>query len=231
MQIELRNISRSFHTPWRDVCALRSASLLLPSGQTVGILGASGSGKSTLGQIAAGLLKPDSGSVLIDGQQVSFPYKNPLRRKIQILFQHPEVSFNPRLTLYQSLKEPYRFIGKPIDRQGMCEMLGQYGLYAEHLDRYPRELSGGELQRAALARILVLEPECIILDEPTSMLDSISQAQIMKMLRRLQTRQGLSYLFITHQQELAELFSDRIYSMENGSLTPLEKEEPVHGRR
>ena len=137
---------------------------------------------------------------------------------MQILFQHPEVSFNPRLTLVQNLREPYILRHLPFDRELLCEMLRDFGLYEEHLNRYPRELSGGELQRAALARILVLEPRFIVLDEPTSMLDSISQAQIIGMLRRLQEERSITYFFISHNAALADFFCDEVYCMEDGKL-------------
>lgn len=223
MQLELQNIDKTFRTPERTVHALQNVSLVLPEGKTVGILGASGSGKSTLGQILAGLERQDSGKILVNGQSVSYPYRGELRRKIQILFQHPEVSFNPRLTLLQSLREPYALRKLPFSRQTLCGQLEPLGLYDEHLDRYPRELSGGELQRAALQRILVLEPEVIVLDEPTSMLDSISRAQIVRMLEALQKEKGFTYLFITHHAPLAELVCDELYTMQEGILRKKER--------
>lgn len=216
MQIEIQGIHKTFHTEERTVCAVRDASLVFPEGKTVGVLGASGSGKSTLGQIVAGLQCPDAGTIRVDGQVAAYPYRGRLRQKIQILFQHPEVSFNPRLTLLQSLREPYLLRRLPFDRSELRSRLERFGLYEEHLDRYPHELSGGELQRAALTRILVLEPDFIVLDEPTSMLDSISQAQIIRMLRELQRQQRLTYLFITHNAALAERCCDEVYHMTDG---------------
>lgn len=221
MRIEIQGISKTFCTDGRTVQAVKDAEMTFPAGKTVGILGASGSGKSTLGQIVAGLQRPDTGEILVDGKSVSYPYREPIRRKIQILFQHPEVSFNPRLTLLQSLREPYLLRKLPFDRRELCGRLERFGLYEEHLERYPHELSGGELQRAALMRILVLEPDCIVLDEPTSMLDSISQAQIVRMLRELQEQKGVTYLFITHHAALAELFCDEIYQIFDGKPVPM----------
>lgn len=218
MYLEVQEVSRHFYVNGRKITAAERVSVKIPEGECVGLLGKSGSGKTTLGQIIAGLQKADEGRILADGREVHFPYRGPLRKKIQILFQQPEASFNPRRTLWESLREPYLLYKLPVTRSSISESLALFGLYPEHLDRYPRELSGGELQRAALARILVLEPELIILDEPTSMLDSISQAQMMHMLEKIRDKRQISYLFITHDEELARCFFGRLYRMENGKL-------------
>lgn len=198
--------------------AVDHASLTLKRGRTFGLLGQSGSGKSTLGQMMVGLLRPDSGELFFHGERLSYPIRGQARRKIQILFQHPEVSFNPQLTLRQSLIEPFKLTGKPFDDGAILSVIEPFGLHAEHLARYPGELSGGELQRAALARVTVLEPEMILLDEPTSMLDVITQAQMIDFLRRYQQHHQTAYLFITHSTALAEQFCDEIVKMEDGHL-------------
>ena len=169
-----------------------------------------------------GLLKPDSGELFFHGKLLSYPIRGQARRRIQILFQHPEVSFNPQLTLRQSLVEPFKLMGKPFDDGAILSVIEPFGLHAEHLARYPGELSGGELQRAALARVTVLEPEMILLDEPTSMLDVITQAQMIDFLRRYQQQHQTAYLFITHSTALAEQFCDEIVNMEDGRLGTLE---------
>ena len=202
--------------------AVDHASLTLQRGRTLGLLGQSGSGKSTLGQMMVGLLRPDSGELFFHGERLSYPIRGQARRKIQILFQHPEVSFNPQLTLRQSLVEPFKLTGKPFDDGAILSVIEPFGLHAEHLARYPGELSGGELQRAALARVTVLEPEMILLDEPTSMLDVITQAQMIDFLRRYQQQHQTAYLFITHSTALAEQFCDEIVNMEDGRLGTLE---------
>ena len=211
-----RNVDKTWFT------AVDSASLTLQRGKTLGLLGQSGSGKSTLGQMMVGLLKPDSGELFFHGERLSYPIRGQARRKIQILFQHPEVSFNPQLTLRQSLVEPFKLTGKPFDDGAILSVIEPFGLHAEHLARYPGELSGGELQRAALARVTVLEPEMILLDEPTSMLDVITQAQMINFLRRYQQQHQTAYLFITHSTALAEQFCDEIVNMEDGRLGTLE---------
>ena len=211
-----RNVDKTWFT------AVDSASLTLQRGKTLGLLGQSGSGKSTLGQMMVGLLKPDSGELFFHGERLGYPIRGQARRKIQILFQHPEVSFNPQLTLRQSLVEPFKLTGRPFDDGAILSVIEPFGLHAEHLSRYPGELSGGELQRAALARVTVLEPEMILLDEPTSMLDVITQAQMINFLRRYQQQHQTAYLFITHSTALAGQFCDEIVNMEDGRLGTLE---------
>ena len=226
--IEARGISQIFrHSKKQEIHAVREADIILYEGETVGVLGESGSGKSTLGQVLVGLRAPTKGTVLYNGNPVSFPYKGEIRREIQILFQHPEVSFNPRLTLASSLREPYDLYHIPFSREILLRNLNRFGLYAEHLDRLPGTLSGGELQRAALARILTVSPRLIVLDEPTSMLDVISQAQIIEILRQIQKEQRTSYLFITHNLALCKAFSNRIYIMKDGILSSVENPEKL----
>lgn len=214
--VSLTKHFRSADKTW--FTAVDGASISLQKGKTLGLLGQSGSGKSTLGQMMVGLLKPDSGELFFYGKLLSYPIRGQARRRIQILFQHPEVSFNPQLTLRQSLVEPFKLMGKPFDDGAILSVIEPFGLHAEHLSRYPGELSGGELQRAALARVTVLEPEMILLDEPTSMLDVITQAQMIDFLRRYQQQHQTAYLFITHSTALAEQFCDEIVKMEDGHL-------------
>lgn len=214
--VSLTKHFRSADKTW--FTAVDGASISLQKGKTLGLLGQSGSGKSTLGQMMVGLLKPDSGELFFHGKLLSYPIRRQARRRIQILFQHPEVSFNPQLTLRQSLVEPFKLMGKPFDDGAILSVIEPFGLHAEHLARYPGELSGGELQRAALARVTVLEPEMILLDEPTSMLDVITQAQMIDFLRRYQQQHQTAYLFITHSTALAEQFCDEIVKMEGGHL-------------
>lgn len=214
--VSLTKHFRSADKTW--FTAVDGASISLQKGKTLGLLGQSGSGKSTLGQMMVGLLKPDSGELFFHSKLLSYPIRGQARRRIQILFQHPEVSFNPQLTLRQSLVEPFKLMGKPFDDGAILSVIEPFGLHAEHLARYPSELSGGELQRAALARVTVLEPEMILLDEPTSMLDVITQAQMINFLRRYQQQHQTAYLFITHSTALAEQFCDEIVKMEDGHL-------------
>lgn len=145
-----------------------------------------------------------------------FPLKGDLRREIQILFQHPETSFDPRMTLEKSLLEPFCTTVCPWMKRALLQSLSSYGLTLAHLQRLPRQLSGGELQRLAILRVLALKPSFLVLDEPTSMLDAISQAQILDILKGLNQQLGLSYLFITHDPDVATRFCSRIFQLEDG---------------
>ncbi|MDY3766204.1 MAG: dipeptide/oligopeptide/nickel ABC transporter ATP-binding protein [Lachnospiraceae bacterium] len=221
MLIRAEQITKKYRSRTGDqkaFYALKEVSIAIEKGETVGLLGESGSGKSTLGQILSGLLKPSSGELFYHDQKISFPMKGETRKKIQILFQHPEVSFNPMLPLKKSMIEPYRVCKKPYSQEILLEAIRKFGLHEEHLERKPQELSGGELQRAALARVLVMEPELIVLDEPTSMLDVISQAQIVRFLKEYQKEHQTGYLFITHNRKLAEQTCDRICEIHEGKI-------------
>ena len=221
LRIQIDHLTKKYKSRTADKKAFEAVSdacMEIDPKETLGLLGESGSGKSTLGQMLVGLVKPSAGRILWDGEPVHFPLKGENRRKIQILFQHPEISFNPVLPLISSMREPYRLCGKDAGEATILKDLERFGLHREHLYRTPRELSGGELQRAALSRILVLEPELIVLDEPTSMLDVISQAQIIHFLMQYQKEHGTSYLFITHNPKLADMVCSRIYEMHEGRL-------------
>ena len=216
MRMRLEKLSKTYkrRTGSGSFYAVREADVTLEPGQTVGLFGDSGSGKSTLGMMAAGLLKPTSGNIYYEEAP-----RGTLRRNIQILFQHPEVSFNPALPLIRSMVEPYRLYGLPYSKEILIADVERYGLHEEHLYRCPGELSGGELQRAALARLLVLQPKVLVLDEPTSMLDVITQAQMVAMLRDYQKETGASYLFITHNRSLCDRVCDKVYDVEQGNIT------------
>lgn len=216
MVAEMRNISKRYgkNLPY----VVSDISFTIGQGQTLGIYGDSGSGKSTIGQMLAGILKPTAGEIFYQGSCLSAPYKKDSRRRIQLLFQHPEVSFNPKIPLLYSMREPYRFFNIPYSESLLCEYLLPYGIYREHLGRRPAQLSGGELQRLALARVMLLEPRLIVLDEPTSMLDVISQAQVIHILKKLQREKGISYLFISHDRALCELFCDTLLHLRDARL-------------
>lgn len=225
MLIQTENISFAYHNKGTSNHVLENINLFIREGETVGLLGKSGSGKSTLGQILCGLRKPSLGKVVYRGKEIIYPMKGQTRREIQVLFQHPENSFNPRLTIYQSMKEVYKLFELPFSDTILLEMLEGFGIYEEHLQRFPSQLSGGELQRIAMARVLLANPKFVILDEPTSMLDSISQAQIIRMLLEIQKKTGISYLFITHNELLCRIASDRIFVMEKKCIKERKVEE------
>ncbi len=220
--LDVISLKKTYHTSMRRVEVLTDVSFTVGTGETIGILGPSGSGKSTIGQLVAGLIRADSGTIRYRDEELHYPLHGHLRKEIQILFQHPEVSFNPKYRLEQGFQEVCRHYGLKMSRQELQDYLSDFGLYREHLDRYPSQLSGGELQRAMIARIMLLDPKLIVLDEPTSMLDTISQAQVLRMLEALQRQRQVSYLYITHNRCLAEHLCRRIYYLDGGQL----QEEP-----
>ena len=215
MPIKIDNVSFRY-TGQEDWC-LQDISLELEAGKTVGILGTSGSGKSTCAKLAAGLVPPAKGRVTFRGKPfAALPKRDKNRTKVQMIFQHAEVSFNPRISLASSMAEGYRLSGKRYDFQTLCAMTEGFGIYPDQLKRYPQQLSGGELQRLAIARALLYDPEVLVLDEATTMLDVITQAQIMQMLQRLQSERSLAYLLITHDRPLAQLMCNEVFEIENG---------------
>ncbi len=204
----------------REHPVVRDISFTISAGETVGLFGESGCGKTTIGMMAAGFLRPTGGQLYFDGRPLDTSADKAMRRQIQMLFQHPEVSFNPRLPLINSMKEPFRFFKRPFDADALLTALQEYGIYAEHLKRYPSQLSGGELQRLALARAMLMQPRLLILDEPTSMLDVISQAQVIALLKAARARRKMGLLFISHDLALCELFCDKIIRIDNNAATP-----------
>lgn len=217
MLVEVENLRKRYGRAASYV--IDGVSFSIGQGETIGIMGESGSGKSTIGQILAGLYPATEGSIRFRGTQLKLPYKKEVRSKIQILFQHPEVSFNPRMKLKESLREPYLLKKRLYEESEFLKYMERFGIYREHVGRYPAELSGGELQRMALARAMLMESECLILDEPTSMLDMVSQAQMIRLLEQLQTETGVAYLFISHDRELCRKFCSRIHQLEQGRFT------------
>lgn len=225
--LELRHLSKVFpsgrlgrggYRAVDDVC------LTIGPGETYGLVGESGCGKSTLGRMLTRLLPATSGQVLWDGRdllRLSRKELRPYRRRIQMLFQHPDTSLNPRMTVLESLREPFLLHDLP-GREQMDERIrahiSAYGIQPELLERWASQVSGGQIQRIVLARIMLLEPEFIVLDEPTSMLDVSVQAQIMELLRQIQARTGVSYLLISHDLDLIERSSHRIGVMRRGKL-------------
>jgi peptide/nickel transport system ATP-binding protein len=202
---------------------LNGCSLTINPGETIGLTGPSGCGKSTLGRIIAGLEKPDAGSIRYKNEDLSkagWNYKQIIRRKIQILFQDPGGTFNPVRSLGSSLEQVVRMPRVLLPEGGIPSVLDEVGLHCEILSRFPHEISGGQVQRLALARILLVMPELIILDEPTSALDLSVQAQILHLLKIIKKRENISYLLISHDHEVLRFMCDRIIKMESGKVIP-----------
>lgn len=224
MLVEAIGLSKHFGARGAGVAAVDNVSLAVAEGETLALIGESGCGKSTLGRLLLRLIAGDSGRVKFDGADItdlSQRELRPLRQRMQILFQHPDSSFHPRKTLIASLIEPQRLhllAPREAAREKAVHLAVELGLHEDILDRYPHQVSGGQLQRIALARVLTLDPKFIVLDEPTSMLDVSVQAQVVSLLRVAQRRYGLTYLFITHDLDLAAAVSDRIAVMYRGRV-------------
>jgi ABC-type dipeptide/oligopeptide/nickel transport system ATPase subunit len=217
MPLKLDNIGYRYNFTKNFI--LNDISLVLGKSRTIAIFGESGSGKSTLGKIVAGIIPQTKGDISFNGAKIKFPFKGEIRKKIQIIFQHPEISFNPKLRLLDSLKEPYKILKIPFSLDNLSQYLRRYGIRKDLLERRPYALSGGELQRLALARVMLMKPSLVVLDEPTSMLDVISQAQIISLLKKCQEEMAITYLFISHDMPLCEAFCDEIRFLKGGELS------------
>ena len=207
-----------------DILAVDDVSFGIPRGQTAAIVGESGSGKSTTANLLLGLEIPTSGRILVGGQDLATMSRREtfaLRRRIQPVFQNPYASLDPRYTVERSVAEPLKVHGvaTPGERRERVRMLlDQVALDADLATRLPHELSGGQRQRVAIARALALEPDIVVLDEAVSALDVIVQAQILDLLAELQSRLGLTYLFISHDLAVVRLVSDQVHVMRAGRI-------------
>ena len=207
------------------VKAVDGVSLELRAGRTLAVVGESGSGKTTLGKGVLQLIAPTAGAVVFQGKTISGKSRaelRPLRGAMQIIFQDPYASLNPRLRVSEILLEGMRslaVLANDRERLGkLKELLGEVGLPAESLDRYPHEFSGGQRQRIAIARALAVNPKLIVCDEPTSALDVSVQAQILNLLRSLQERFGIAYLFITHNIAVVDYLAHEVAVMYKGRI-------------
>ncbi|MDD4448791.1 MAG: dipeptide/oligopeptide/nickel ABC transporter ATP-binding protein, partial [Methanothrix sp.] len=200
----------------------------IDEGKTLGLFGISGSGKTTIGKCMMLLERPTSGNIIFQGNNLFKMNKKEvfrIRPRLQMIFQHPETSLNPKMKVFESIAEPlviYKRLSKSEIRSEVMRLIRQVGLRPEHLDRYPHQLSGGEIQRAVLARIISLEPRFVVADEPTSMLDASVQAQILRLMMRCQKDSDLAYLFISHDLDVLRAVCDRIAYIEAGSIRSIE---------
>lgn len=212
----------NFFLPRKEVKAVDGVSLEIYPGETVGLVGESGSGKSTLGRLLLRLEEPDAGQILFEGKsltQLSENEMRKLRRRVQIVFQDPFSSLNPRLTIGQILREPLKVFGETAHLESRVrETLEQVGLREEVLGRYPHEFSGGQRQRIGIARAVILKPDFIVCDEPVSALDVSIQAQILNLLKDLQSVLKFSYLFISHDLRVIRHMSHRVIVMYKGKI-------------
>lgn len=226
--LEARHLGRRFMKEGHTVSAVEDVSFSLFRGECLGVAGASGSGKSTLARMACGLLPPSEGELLLEGSPVSFKERKKLYQKMQMVFQLPRESFDSRMTLGQSVMENlHSRQGKKGNREEMERLFMDCGLPMEMADKYPHEVSGGECQRAAIARALASRPECLVCDEAVSALDMEVQKGILDLLMKLKTEKGLTLLFISHDLAVISYLSDRVIIMEQGKIVEQGKTESV----
>ena len=218
------------------VHAVDGVSLVVNKGETLGIVGESGCGKTTLGRLILNLIPITSGSINYDGTELRKMKNKDIRRKMQIVFQDPGGSMNPRMTVRSIISEPLVVNGYSDGAEmtkKVGDLLESVGLKRNHMTRFPHEFSGGQKQRVALARALALEPEFILLDEPTSALDVSVQAQVLNLLDEIQKERGLTFVFITHSLNVVHHISDRVAVMYLGKVVELAEtdslfEQPAH---
>lgn len=229
--LKVENLSKTFRMQGReDVRAVSSVSFAIPPGACVGLIGESGSGKTTLVNLITGLTPATEGSILLDGTDITKLRGKALReawKKMQVVFQTPMESFDPRRTLGDGITESLRNAGVPKAKamERAAEMLERCGLTPDFLRRYPHEVSGGQCQRAAIARALMIEPKLLICDEATSALDVTIQAEIITLLQKLRRELDMTILFVCHDIALVQQFCDRVLVMYRGEI--VEQGEPT----
>ena len=219
--VEMRDVRKLFAIKGGKhaaVHAVDGVSLDIHRGETLGLVGESGSGKTTLAKMLLGLLPATSGTITVDGVEVTPKNRRTYRGKMGSVFQDPASSLNPRWTIREILKRPLKVNGIDGGEDLIVETCKKVGRGSELLDRLPRELSGGQQQRVSVARAIMLKPSLLVLDEPTSALDVSVQAQTLNVLLDLQESDGLAYLFITHNLSVVRYMSDRICVMYGGKV-------------
>lgn len=215
------------------IVALDRVSLEVCEGQTIGLVGESGCGKSTLGRCILHLLALDKGVIRVRGQEVqgmSEKEFRPLRRQLQMVFQNVKMSFNPAMMIGQSLVDAmrlYRDLTREDKMARALDLLDCVQLSARFASQFPSEVSGGELQRAALARALAVEPRFIFLDEPTSDLDMSIRGQIVNLLLDIQERNAMAYIFVSHDLRLIQYVADELHVMYMGQIVEVGKRDEV----
>lgn len=223
--LEIKNLKKYFNTPRGQLHAVDGVSFTVEKGQTLGVVGESGCGKSTLGRTLLHLLEPTSGTILFEGNDVTVVKKkelHALRQDMQMIFQDPFSSINPRMTVAQIIGEPLKIYGIHKDEASyhkhVLELMDTVGLAESMENKYPHEMDGGRRQRIGIARALALKPKFVVCDEPVSALDVSIQAQILNLMKDLQKQRELTYMFITHDLSVVKHISDHICVMYLGML-------------
>ena len=237
--VEVKHLKKYFPTPKGALHAVDDVSFKIEEGTTLGVVGESGCGKSTLGRTIIHLQDSTDGQILFDGEDITHVDRkqlSELRHKMQIIFQDPYSSLNPRMTVYDLISAPlevYKVGTKEERREMVEEILQEVGLDKQYLNRFPHEFSGGQRQRIGIARALILNPEFVVCDEAVSALDVSVRAQVLNLMRNMQQKKNLTYLFISHDLSVVRHISDRIAVMYLGHMMELADAEdlmnhPVH---
>ncbi|MBE6970503.1 MAG: ABC transporter ATP-binding protein [Ruminococcaceae bacterium] len=223
--LEVKDLTKYFKTPRGMLHAVDHVNFSIERGKTLGVVGESGCGKSTTGRCVLRLLDPTSGSVIFDGEDITqlSPKKMSQKRKdMQIIFQDPFASLDPRNSVFEIIGEPlieHKLVKNKAElNKRVLELMDTVGLAQRYVNTYPHELDGGRRQRIGIARALAMEPKFIVCDEPVSALDVSIQAQILLLLKELQRDRGLTYMFITHDLSVVNHFSDDIAVMYLGQI-------------
>lgn len=233
--ITVKNVSKNFISRGKsDTLAVKDVSFTLNRGETLGIVGESGSGKSTIARLLTGLITATDGEIRICDNEINQMKKDNalgLYSKIQMVFQNPAESFNPRKTLGYGIAEPLLNRGYSVAAAATVavQLLEKVGLTPEFVKKYPHQVSGGQCQRAAIARALAVEPSILICDEATSALDVTVQKQIMELLNELRKSKDLSIIFICHNLALVQSFCDRVLVLYDGEIVEQGKPDDIIG--
>lgn len=233
MYIEIKHLKKYFPLGGDKVLkAVDDVTLDVKKGEVLSVVGESGSGKTTFGRTLANLYKKNFGEIIIEGKKIEDFTNLELTKKIQMIFQDPQASLNPRMTVGEIISEGMVIhkMYKTNDemREKVYELLELVGLNREHINRFPHEFSGGQRQRIGIARALALEPEILICDEPISALDVSIQAQVVNLLKDLQKEKGLTMIFIAHDLSMVKYISDRVAVMFRGKIVELGTPDEVY---
>lgn len=234
--LEVKGLKKYFHTGDAIVKAVNDLNFVIYRGETLGFVGESGCGKSTAGRTILRLYDATEGEVLFEGkdiQKLSTKELMKVRKEIQMIFQDPYASLNPRMTVGDIIGEPldvHRLAKGQMRKKRIQELLKLVGLNPDHNNRFPHEFSGGQRQRIGIARALAVEPKFIICDEPISALDVSIQAQVVNLLKELQMKMGLTYLFIAHDLSMVKHISDRVAVMYLGKMVELAQSDDLYAK-